>query len=233
VASLDFNGAPMVRIFDQLPGRESVTNPKQLIPMPNRQFQAYDDSFHGGVRIAVGDVPGQAPVIVTAPGPGSALPVKVFDAQTLQQKQVFFPYGTTFRDGIWVAVANLDATNPTNDILTGPGAGEPLLKIFTGPNYSRASTSFVAFRSGAGTVLSSGSVGTFKADSPVFGVSSVAFGPINGTTRDVLVGSGIGKKAVEATVHLTPGSVANPAPAKRSMFFSKRAPAGVHIASGR
>src|SRR5262249_32915325 len=43
-------------------------------------FQAYDASFTGGVRVAVGRINGNnTPVIVTAPGPGGLPLVRLFD----------------------------------------------------------------------------------------------------------------------------------------------------------
>src|SRR5262249_41559865 len=134
----------------------------------------------------------------------------------------------------YVAVANLDAGKQTNDILTGPGAGDPLLHIFMGPIYTTPSMSFFAFRNGTGTVLATGSAVTFNANSPGFGVSSVAFGAFTdakSTMRDIIVGTGIGRKAVQVTMQ--PTKFAKTASHKRSMFFSRRAPRGVHVAGRR
>lgn len=228
VAGMDFNGPPLVRVF-----AFDATAPNKFVQ--TKEFMAYDAGFRGGVRVAVGDVnsPTQTPIIVTAPGAGAALPVKVFSTDPTVPTQSFFPYGTNFSGGILVAVANLDDDKLTNDILTGPGAEEPIIKIFRNGMYTTASSGFVAFRSGPGTVLANGFVGTFNANSPVFGVSSVAFGSIEGKTRQVVVGSGIGQKAVQATVTPDKNKVVSGPPAKRSMFFSKRAPRGVNIAGRR
>src|SRR5262249_17520509 len=142
------------------------------------QFTPYG-SFKGGAEVAVGDVPGQTPIIVTAPGPGAALPVKIYTvAQTASglsvtdTKQDFCPYGTNYSDGMVVAVGNLyhntfdpvtkkQITVATNDIMTGPEAGDPLIDIFrpnaTKPIYSsHPNFSFLAFRSGSGTQLPNG-----------------------------------------------------------------------------
>src|SRR5436190_187025 len=44
-------------------------------------FYAYDSSFHGGVRVALGDVTGDGvPDIITAPGPGGVPNIRVYDS---------------------------------------------------------------------------------------------------------------------------------------------------------
>ncbi len=221
--------ANQVRVF--LPANIlSQTNLNHLQELvPNRVINAYANNFLGGVRVGVGDVAGQTPIIVTAPGAGAVLPVQVYNASKLlaniaSLQQSFFPYGASYQDGIYVAVANLNASNPTNDILVGPQAGDPLLELFQGPNYTKASQFALAFRSGTGTVLSTGNQVTFNANSPVFGVSSVSFGALTGPTRTVFAGTTIGQKVVlqQLTMQTT-----RPATGKRSMFFRARSPRGV------
>ena len=52
-------GGPHVKVFDADSGALRF------------EFSAYDPSFRGGVRVAVGDVTGDGtPDIITAPGPG-------------------------------------------------------------------------------------------------------------------------------------------------------------------
>src|SRR5262249_46044441 len=172
VTGVDFNGPPLVRAFAFDP-----TQPNRFVQ--THEFAAYDAGFKGGVRVAVGDVQvqkdaagnilldaqgnpiiAQAPIIVTAPGPGAVLPVRVFtpNATSATLTHSFFPYSNNFSQGIYVAVANLHQPKNPNDIvpnaiLTGPGAGDPLLRIFSGPSYMMASMSFYAFRNGSGKVL--------------------------------------------------------------------------------
>jgi hypothetical protein len=228
-----------VRIFSPsiLPGPSSANNPKQLIGFTS--FNPYPSGFQGGVRLAVGDVKGTNPIIVTAPGPGAALPVEVFDAHTLQETQSFFPYGTGFSDGVFVATANLQANVLTNDILTGPGSGNPLLEIFNGPVYANTpNTSFLAFRSGTGTFPGNNNfVGAFNANTQIFGVSGVAFADISngGTIRDILVGSGAGQGAVESTITLQQSDLYQTVslPVMRTMFSSTPSPRGVNLASSQ
>src|SRR5262249_34424742 len=63
-------GGPIVRVFDD--GANVV-----------RQFNAYDASFRGGVRVAQGDFTGDGTDdIVTAPGPGGGPHIRVWDGAT-------------------------------------------------------------------------------------------------------------------------------------------------------
>src|SRR5262245_45756396 len=61
---------PVVTVYDALTGVERF------------EFLAYDPSFLGGVRVAVGDVNADAtPDIVTAPGPGGGPHVRAFSGR--------------------------------------------------------------------------------------------------------------------------------------------------------
>src|SRR5207244_13541920 len=67
----DSGGGPQVNVYD------AAT--RTLL----RSFLAYDASFTGGVRVAVGDVNGDGvPDIITGPGPGGGPNVRVFDSRT-------------------------------------------------------------------------------------------------------------------------------------------------------
>src|SRR5262249_15405459 len=131
IVTQEFGSPPgQVAIFSpqSVLNQSNVNNPKQLLP--DNSFNAYPDSFLGGVRVAVGDATGQRPIIVTAPGPGAALPVLVFDAVTLKILTELNPYGSHFQDGIFVAAGSYVAGGTSNDIVTAPGAGLPLIKVF-------------------------------------------------------------------------------------------------------
>ncbi len=66
----DVGAQPLVKVFDALTGQLKY------------QFLAYDASFHGGVRVAMADLTGDGmPEIITAPGPGMAPQVRVFDGR--------------------------------------------------------------------------------------------------------------------------------------------------------
>ena len=113
-------GGPNVKVFSGQTG--ALAN----------SFMAYDPSFTGGVRVAVGDVEGTGvPDIITAAGPGGGPHVKVFNGRTGALVSSFMAYDPSFTGGVTVAVGDVDGTGHA-DIITGPGpGGPPTVKIFT------------------------------------------------------------------------------------------------------
>lgn len=92
---------------------------------------AYDETFHGGIDVAVGDVDANGTnEIVTGMGAGSTPLVKIFSANgTLLYS--WLAYDNNFTGGVQVAVADLDGDGKA-EIITGPGAGGgPQVKVFT------------------------------------------------------------------------------------------------------
>jgi hypothetical protein len=265
VLSEDTGGSPTVRVFKFNAAANTFTLTSQFTP--------YDSSFHGGVRLAVGDNSGthmdppvngrtivDKPIIVVAPGPGAALPVIVFDATTLRILAELTPYGTKYQDGIYVAAGNYlrdsfflpDGSmrpSTSNDIVTAPQAGQPLIKVYDGENLPQLLTQVVAFQPDQANVVTSTNLQLttgfmFKATvpAPAFGTNSVAMGPINLSTgtRDLIVTTGIGQRAVQSTISVNSSVngmgkriAAQPSlpPAKRSMFFRARSPRGVNVSS--
>jgi hypothetical protein len=121
----DAGAPPLVKVFDAATGAEKF------------EFLAYDASFRGGVRVAAADLNGDGiPDVITAPGPGMAPEVKVFDGKTGKQLPGpagdFLAYDASSRAGLYVAAA--DATGGgAPDILTGPGAGGGAqVRVFSG-----------------------------------------------------------------------------------------------------
>src|SRR5205823_5945024 len=89
-----------VRVFDGLTGAARF----DLFPY---------GAFKGGVRVASGDVNlDGVPDIVVAPGPGAALPVRVFNGITGDQLPgaigSFFPFGPGFKGGLQVAAGDVN-----------------------------------------------------------------------------------------------------------------------------
>jgi hypothetical protein len=114
VTGPDAGAPPLVKVFDATTGQEKF------------QFLAYASSFRGGVRVASADLTGDGiPDIITAPGPGMAPEVKVFDGTTGAQLPGpvgdFFAY-SSFQGGVFVAAGDVNGDG-TPDIITGPGAG--------------------------------------------------------------------------------------------------------------
>jgi FG-GAP-like repeat len=101
--------------------------------VPIDSILAYDASFRGGVRVAVGDVThdGLADVI-TAPGPGGGPAVEVFDGATSRLVKSFFAYSPRFAGGVYLASADFNRDGFA-DIVTGAGAGGgPHVELFSG-----------------------------------------------------------------------------------------------------
>ena len=103
-------------------------------------------SFTGGVRVATADVTLDGiPDIITAPGPGTALPVKVFNGTDGTPVATaigsFFPFGTTFKGGINVAAGDVNGDG-FKDVIVASNAGGGSgvgghVKVFSGGDGSQ------------------------------------------------------------------------------------------------
>jgi hypothetical protein len=85
-------GVPQVKVFD------AAT--LQAID----SFFAYDPGFHGGVRVAAGDVNGDGKAdIITGAGPGAIRPVRLIDGASLAALDSFFALDPKTTKGLFVA----------------------------------------------------------------------------------------------------------------------------------
>jgi hypothetical protein len=127
---------PHVKVFDGATGALLAS------------FFAFDASFQGGVRVALGDFTGDGrPDLVTAAGPGAGPHVKVFDGATGALLASFFAFDPAFQGGVFVAAGDVNGDGRA-DLVTGAGAGAgPHVKVFGGADGGLLA-SFFAFAPG-------------------------------------------------------------------------------------
>jgi hypothetical protein len=102
--------------------------------------------FHGGVRVAAGDVNGDGKAdIICAEGPGGDPLVTIYDGATLARLASFYAMPAGFHGGIFVAAGDINGDGRA-DIITGAGpGGRPEVSVFDGTTHSRL-YGFLAFR---------------------------------------------------------------------------------------
>lgn len=104
-------GGPLVRIFDY---HGNLLN----------SFFAYESTFRGGVRVAVGDVDGDGvDEIITGAGIGGGPLVRVFIAATGQVLLEYFSGDPNNRSGLYVAAGDMDGDGAA-EIVVGPGGND-------------------------------------------------------------------------------------------------------------
>jgi hypothetical protein len=135
VTGTGVGGGPLVKTFDFHPG---------LFPPFN--LYAYEESFRGGVTVAVGDLDGDGVAeIVTGTGEGGGPLVRafrIFDGGGIRLSG--FAYAQSFRGGVAVAVTDSDGDGRA-EIVTGPGpGGGPHVRILSGDDLSERAA-FLAF----------------------------------------------------------------------------------------
>ena len=122
VCGADAGGPPLVRVFDAVNGRRLA------------EIMAYEPAFQGGVRVAVGDVDGDGTNdIITVPGVGRQVTVRVFDGRNVANVlSQFDAYAPGFGGGAFVAAGRFGRGRGM-DIVTGAGGGGgPHVRIIDG-----------------------------------------------------------------------------------------------------
>lgn len=99
---------------------------KQLI-----SWTAYNPTFSGGVRVAVGDLDGDGlREIVTGAGPGGGPHIRLFKTDGQPWGGSFFAFAPSDRGGVSVAVGDIDGDKKA-DIIVGSGEGAiPRIRVF-------------------------------------------------------------------------------------------------------
>jgi hypothetical protein len=131
IVSANAGGPPTVKVF---------TDTGTLVG----SFDAYGPSFTGGVRVATFDITGDGIAeIFTAPGPGGAPVVNVFNGVGFSLVGQYQVYGSSFNLGIFLTVANLGPIMPEDGstevvapyLIVGPDTGgSPIVNIRNAAN---------------------------------------------------------------------------------------------------
>lgn len=111
-------------------------------------FLAYEKSFRGGVKVAVSNIDGRKnhnrAEIITAPGKGREVTVKIFDNYAKLKKQ-FLAYNRNWKGGVNLTTGDLN-NDGINEIALGALSGAtPHVRVFD--NYGSLLESFYAWES--------------------------------------------------------------------------------------
>ena len=167
IVGAGIGGAPRVRVFD------GATRAQMSGPLGD--FFAYEDSFRGGVQVAVGDVNGDGvPDLILGSGVGGGPRVRVLSGVDGSVIHDFFAYESSFRGGVQVAAADIDGDGNA-EIIAGSGfGGGPRVRVLRGTDLAELGN-FFAYES------------SFR------GGVNVTAGDMDGDGRaEVIAGSGIG-----------------------------------------
>jgi hypothetical protein len=125
-ADADPNGYPLVNVHD--------LNGNQISP----NILAFEEGFHGGVRVAVADLNGDGKAeIIGSAGAGGLPLVQLINGQTFQREARFQVFDAGFGGGVFVTGAVLDASGMARLVVSADGGDgspfdEPVLREYDG-----------------------------------------------------------------------------------------------------
>ena len=161
-------------------GASAGSDPFVVVIDPNTnrdvfRFMPFEQSFRGGVSVAVGDLVGDGtPDIAVAAASNGGPRVAIYDGETGKVVRDFFVYEPTFTGGVSVAIGDIDGDG-NNDLITGTGTGGAPRVVVIDVATGNTIRNFFAFEN------------TFR------GGINVGSDDVNGDgTDDIVVGTGIG-----------------------------------------
>jgi len=219
------SSTPLVRLVDAETGVEQSS------------VLAFESTFRGGVRVAMGRVTGNAaPDVVVGSGSGRVSEVRVYrpvtsgSTTTLTQVMSFQPFGPSYRGGVEVVVGDVDG-DTVEDIVVSKSREGGDVKVFrmTNPGGTLTRTVYATISKPFGATYNGGSsVGVADVGEFTDGafVKSVADNKV-----EILVGSGAGITAQVKVYDVS--RPASPRVADTIVPFGPLFAGGVSVTSGR